>query len=106
MHFLRKRSALYGFMLATYTERCTSSLSYLLVRLTPPTPHPAHSEAAASFIPARRGQDALPNTATKQKLRLNSQGAIKRAFHACSDDVPLGVTESERILDLLSRPER
>lgn len=39
-------------------ERCTSSLSYLL--------------AAASLIPARRGRDALPNTATKQKSPLNS----------------------------------
>lgn len=91
-----------GFMLATYTERCTSSLSYLLVRLIyPPPPHPA----PASLIPARRGQDVLPNTATKQKLSLNSQGAIKKGSHARSD-VPLRVTESERIPDLLYRPER
>ena len=37
----------------------------------------APSEAAASLIPVRPSQDAHTNTATKQKLSLNSQTAIK-----------------------------
>lgn len=77
MHFLCKRSGLYGVMLAAYTERCTSSLSYLLGRLIF-----FRTFRGSSLIDSGAPQPgcARTNTATKQKLALNSQRAIKGVF--------------------------
>lgn len=98
MHFLCKRFGLYGFMLAAYTERCTSSLSYLLGWLIF---FSALSEAAASLISSCPSQDVHTNTATKQKLSLNSQSAIKRGLCTHSK-----APAKECAAGLLNRPER
>lgn len=68
MHFLLSCFSLYGFMRAAYTERCTSSLSYLLVQLIFSVP----SEAAAHWFlhtrPKCQSQDVLANPVTKWKF--------------------------------------
>ena len=75
MHFLCYRLSISGFMLAAYTERCTSSLSYLLVQLIFSAP----SEAAVHWFlhtrPKRRRRGVLANAVTKWKSKVLHWGS-------------------------------
>lgn len=83
MHFRCYSFSFYGFMLAGYTERCTSSLSYLLVQLIFSLP----SEAAAHWFlhtrPKRRSQDVLTDRNWMDNLHptLSNSRRLSKSFY-------------------------